>query len=77
MCSPNDFFFRGCCFAERELLQRNIKKHISEPVELQLNKGTKDMWDEILIAFRNILTKAENAYLVKAKSKCGILVSFS
>lgn len=57
-------------FAERSS-QRNIKKHISEPVELQLNKGTKDMWDEILIAFRNILTKAENAYLVKAKSKCG------
>ncbi len=57
--------------------QRNIKKHISEPVELQLNKGSKDMWDEILGAFKSVLAKAENAYLAKAKSKWGELVSHS
>jgi len=50
-------------------LQRNIKKHISEPVELQLNKGAKNMWDEILSIFKNILAKGENAYLVKAQSE--------
>lgn len=50
-------------------LQRNIKKHISEPVELQLNKGAKNMWDEILSTFKNILAKGENAYLVKAQSE--------
>lgn len=42
---------------------------MSEPVELQLNKGSKDMWDEILRAFKDILAKAESAYLTKAKSE--------
>lgn len=50
-------------------LQRNIKKHISEPVEFQLNKGAKNMWDEILSTFKDILARGENAYLVKAKSE--------
>ncbi|KAF5351989.1 hypothetical protein D9756_007623 [Leucocoprinus leucothites] len=49
-------------------IERNIKKHISEPVELQLNSGAKDMWDEILKSFKNTLAKAESAYLTKAKS---------
>lgn len=49
-------------------IERNIKKHISEPVEFQLNKGARNMWDEILSTFKNILAKGENAYLVKAKS---------
>lgn len=49
-------------------IERNIKKHISEPVELQLNKGAKNMWDEILSTFKDILARGENAYLVKAKS---------
>ncbi|KAF9452754.1 root hair defective 3 GTP-binding protein [Macrolepiota fuliginosa MF-IS2] len=49
-------------------IERNIKKHISEPVELQLNKGSEDMWDEVLRSFKGVLAKAENAYLTKAKS---------
>ncbi|KXN90981.1 Protein SEY1 [Leucoagaricus sp. SymC.cos] len=49
-------------------IERNIRKHTSEPVELQLNKGAKDMWDEILAAFKGALSKAESAYLTKAKS---------
>ncbi|XP_006460749.1 hypothetical protein AGABI2DRAFT_192353 [Agaricus bisporus var. bisporus H97] len=49
-------------------IERNIKKHIADPVELQLNKGTEDMWDEILRSFIGILSKAEEAYLTKAKS---------
>ncbi|KAF8973046.1 RHD3/Sey1 [Flammula alnicola] len=49
-------------------IERNIKKQISEPVELQLNRPSKEMWDTILRAFREVLGKAETAYLSKAKS---------
>ena len=48
--------------------QRNVKKHISEPVELRLSKASKTMWDQILRIFRDILDKAETSYLSKAKS---------
>jgi protein SEY1 len=50
------------------LLQRNFKKQISEPVELALQKGSPDMWDTVLTAFRETLDKAESAYLAKATS---------
>ncbi|PPQ98784.1 hypothetical protein CVT24_003342 [Panaeolus cyanescens] len=49
-------------------IERNLKKTISEPVELYLNKPSKGMWDEILKAFREVLEKAETVYLAKAKS---------
>ncbi|KAF9478797.1 protein SEY1 [Pholiota conissans] len=49
-------------------IERNIKKQLAEPVELQLNKPSKEMWDNILRSFREVLGKAETAYLVKAKS---------
>ena len=48
--------------------QSNIKKQVSEPVALQLNKASKDMWDNILLAFKDVLGKAEASYLTKAKS---------
>jgi protein SEY1 len=48
--------------------QRNVKKSLSEPVELRLNKASKTMWDQILRIFRDILDKAETSYLSKAKS---------
>lgn len=41
---------------------------MAEPVELALNKGTPDMWDMVLDAFRKLLDKAESSYLAKAKS---------
>lgn len=50
------------------LIERNLKKHISEPVELHLGKASPDMWDEILRVFRVTLDKAEKTYLTKAKS---------
>ena len=50
-------------------LQRNFKKQISEPVELQLNQPTPDMWDKVLKVFRETLDKAESAYLTKAQSR--------
>ena len=48
--------------------QRNVKKNLSEPVELRLSKASKTMWDQILRIFRDILDKAETSYLSKAKS---------
>ncbi|KAF8160733.1 RHD3/Sey1 [Crassisporium funariophilum] len=49
-------------------IERNIKKDISEPVELNLGKPSREMWDDILRTFREVLTKAETTYLTKAKS---------
>ena len=51
------------------LLQQNIKKHLSAPVELHLNKASQDMWDDVLRAFRDVLEDAEKAYSTKAESK--------
>lgn len=50
------------------VIERNFKKQISEPVELHLSKPTPDMWDKVLAAFRDTLDKAESTYLAKAKS---------
>lgn len=48
--------------------ERTLKKLISEPVELALNKPTPDMWDMVLKSFRATLGKTEDAYITKAKS---------
>ncbi|KAG6874499.1 Dynamin-like GTPase that mediates homotypic ER fusion [Termitomyces sp. Mi166 len=50
------------------LEQKNFKKHISEPVELALNKANSTMWDGVLKAFRESLDRAETTYSTKAKS---------
>ncbi|KAL4078571.1 RHD3/Sey1 [Scleroderma yunnanense] len=50
------------------LIERNFKKQISEPVELALNSGTLDMWDKVLEMFKKLLDKAESSYLTKAKT---------
>ncbi|KAH9892645.1 root hair defective 3 GTP-binding protein [Cubamyces lactineus] len=50
------------------VIERNFKKQISEPVDLYLNKPTSDMWDKVLKVFRETLEKAEASYLGKAKS---------
>ncbi|KAJ7282812.1 RHD3/Sey1 [Mycena rebaudengoi] len=50
------------------LIERNFKKQISEPVDLALNKAAPEMWDDVLRTFRQTLDKAEAAYLTKAKS---------
>lgn len=49
-------------------IERGVKKHLAGPVELHLNKGSPLMWDNVLRAFREILGKAEEAYLAKAKA---------
>ncbi|KAK6997085.1 protein SEY1 [Favolaschia claudopus] len=50
------------------LIERNFKKSIAEPVELALNKAAPDMWDNILRTFKQTLDKAESSYLTKATS---------
>lgn len=35
---------------------------------MHLNRPAKDMWDNVLQTFRGVLTRAEAAYMVKAKS---------
>ncbi|KZP19790.1 root hair defective 3 GTP-binding protein [Athelia psychrophila] len=50
------------------LIERNLKKQISEPVDLALNKADPTMWDQVLISFKETLDKAESTYLAKAKS---------
>jgi len=50
------------------VIERNLKRSISEPVEIALTKPTPDMWDKVLTAFRRTLAKSEAAYLIKAKS---------
>ncbi|KAF9567947.1 root hair defective 3 GTP-binding protein [Agrocybe pediades] len=49
-------------------IETSIKKQLAEPVELHLNRPTAQMWDKILQAFRDVLGKAESAYLSKAAS---------
>ncbi|KAF8639522.1 hypothetical protein AX17_001427 [Amanita inopinata Kibby_2008] len=50
------------------LIERNFKRRISEPVELALNKATQDMWDQVLQSFKETLAKAESSYMSKARS---------
>ncbi|KAG6850134.1 Dynamin-like GTPase that mediates homotypic ER fusion [Arthromyces matolae] len=50
------------------LIERNFKKQIAEPVELALNKASPSMWDRVLKTLRESLDKAESTYLTKAKS---------
>ncbi|KAJ3536079.1 hypothetical protein NMY22_g6196 [Coprinellus aureogranulatus] len=49
-------------------IERNVKKIISEPVEIQLSKPSPQMWDAVLKTFKETLEKAEATYLAKAKS---------
>ncbi|GAA6042278.1 hypothetical protein JCM8097_000611 [Rhodosporidiobolus ruineniae] len=50
------------------VIERNIKRQMTDTVELALNKPTADMWDKVLSAFKAALGKAEEAYVRKATS---------
>ncbi|KIY50144.1 root hair defective 3 GTP-binding protein [Fistulina hepatica ATCC 64428] len=50
------------------LIERNFKRQISDPVELYLNQPAPGMWDKVLKTYRETLDKAEAAYLSKARS---------
>ncbi|KAG6830062.1 hypothetical protein H0H92_002352 [Tricholoma furcatifolium] len=62
--------YHKCIPADENQLQpqKNFKKHISEPVDLALNKAKPGMWDAILKTFKETLGKAEMTCLTKAKS---------
>lgn len=55
-------------------IERNLKKEISEPVELALARPGADMWDKVLRSFEESMSKAESSYLKKAKSKLSLLL---
>ncbi|KAI9571146.1 RHD3/Sey1 [Boletus coccyginus] len=50
------------------VIERNFKRQISEPVDVALNKAAPDMWDNVLAAFKQLLERAESSYLKKAKA---------
>ncbi|KAJ2922202.1 hypothetical protein H1R20_g14882, partial [Candolleomyces eurysporus] len=49
-------------------IERNVKKLVAEPVEIQLGKPSPQMWDGVLKTFSEVLAKAEATYLAKAKT---------
>ncbi|GAA5838782.1 hypothetical protein JCM5353_000189 [Sporobolomyces roseus] len=50
------------------IIERNIKKQVSDVVEVSLNEPKADMWDKVLSSFKLALDKAEAAYIKKATS---------
>ncbi|GAA5836132.1 hypothetical protein JCM3766R1_001973 [Sporobolomyces carnicolor] len=50
------------------IIERNIKKQVSDVVQVSLNEPKADMWDKVLSSFKASLEKAEAAYLRKATS---------
>ncbi|GAA5886919.1 hypothetical protein JCM5296_005191 [Sporobolomyces johnsonii] len=50
------------------VIERNIKRQVTDVVELSLTKPSPDMWDKVLSAFKATLAKSEEAYLQKATS---------
>ncbi|KZW00220.1 root hair defective 3 GTP-binding protein [Exidia glandulosa HHB12029] len=50
------------------VIERNFRKQIAEPVEVALSKGEPEMWDHVLKSFKDMLAKAEQSYLTKATS---------
>ncbi|KAH9971137.1 root hair defective 3 GTP-binding protein [Lactifluus volemus] len=49
-------------------IERNFKKRISEPVDIQLSKPTPEMWDNVLGTYKATLTDSETSYISKARS---------
>ncbi|CEQ40273.1 SPOSA6832_01887 [Sporobolomyces salmonicolor] len=48
------------------VIERNIKRQVTDVVELSLTEPSPDMWDKVLSAFKTTLGKSEEAYLQKA-----------
>ena len=47
---------------------RSIKKQLGEPTEVALSKPSDEMWDNLLIAFKKVMSKAEKLYVSRAKT---------
>jgi hypothetical protein len=50
-------------------IERNVKKQLSEPVEVSLSKPSERMWDNLMITFKAVLARAEKVYMARAKSE--------
>jgi hypothetical protein len=50
-------------------MQRNFKKQIAEPVDVQFSRPTPRIWDHVLRVYKETLTNSEDLYLTKARSK--------
>ncbi|KZP11507.1 RHD3-domain-containing protein [Athelia psychrophila] len=51
-----------------DLIERNFKQQISEPVTSALHKADPRMWDMVLTSFKETLEECESTYLANAKS---------
>jgi hypothetical protein len=49
-------------------IERNFKKQIAEPVDVQLSKPTPEIWDNVLRTYKDTLANSEHSYLSKARS---------
>jgi hypothetical protein len=49
-------------------IERNFKKQIAEPVDLQLSRPTPEIWDNVLRTYTDTLADSEYSYLSKARS---------
>lgn len=54
--------------ANPDCMQRTIKRQLSEPIEIALNRPSPTMWDSVLHLFSDKLDRATTSYLAKAKS---------
>ncbi|ODN80608.1 protein SEY1 [Cryptococcus amylolentus CBS 6039] len=50
------------------LIERNVKRQLLEPVEVALSQPSATMWDTVLQTYKEVSETAEKAYLAKAKS---------
>ena len=46
--------------------QRQIKRHLLEPVEVAMTRPKPDLWDEVATTYGKVLDDAEKSYLDKA-----------
>ncbi|KAH9987006.1 RHD3/Sey1 [Russula compacta] len=49
-------------------IERNFKRQIAEPVDVQLSRPTPQIWDNVLRTYKETLANSEDSYLGKARS---------
>lgn len=56
-------------------IERSVKRQMADPIEVILSKPKADMWDTLLISYKETIDKAEETYGAKAKSgsSCHVL----
>lgn len=51
-------------------IERSVKRQMADPIEVTLSKPKADMWDALLISYKETINKAKETYMAKAKSRC-------